>query len=158
MIAFFHRNSMKQEDQFDLAVPLKRKNMYLKSYGATVMDLAVKDTQYKAIEPLYRQPFYVIFSPEENVSDLRKIIKKFPQIHLMAGILNGRLLSANEFLLYGQMDITMARASLVQILQNAAGNNLNQQITHHQSTLVSRLRQIGTSEVPSNENDKSVPV
>lgn len=56
------------------------------------------------------------------------------------------------------MDLTTSRVHLVQVLQMAGGNNLNQQLTHHQSTLVARLKQIGTNETASAENEESVPV
>lgn len=75
-----------------------------------------------------------------------------------AGILEGKLLSKDDFLRYGQMDLTTSRMHLVQLLQNAGGNNLNRQLTHHQSTLVARLKQIGTNETTSGENEESVPV
>ncbi|XP_043682492.1 uncharacterized protein LOC122635871 isoform X2 [Vespula pensylvanica] len=153
MIAFLHKNSMTQEEAFELAVPLRRKNMYLKSYGSTILELALKDTTYKALDLLYQSPYFIIFSPEKNVIDLEKILKKFSQVILIAGILEGKLLSVNEFKYYGRMDLTAAQVSLVQVLQSAGGNNLKQQITHHQSALISRLQQIGARDVPSNEND-----
>lgn len=74
------------------------------------------------------------------------------------GILEGHLLNKDDFLRYGKLDLTTSRVHLVQLLQNAAGNNLNQQLIHHQSTLVARLKQIGTNETPSDENKESVPV
>lgn len=152
MIAFLHKNSITQEEVFELAVPLKRKNMYLKTYGSTILDLALKDTTYKAISLLYQSPFFIIFSPENNVINLLKILRKFSKVTLIAGILEGKLLNVNDFKYYGEMDLTTAQLSLVQVLQSAGGNNLNQQITHHQSALISRLQQIGTRDVPLNEN------
>jgi len=74
------------------------------------------------------------------------------------GILEGHVLNKKNFLKYGKMDLTSSRVHLVQLLQNAGGNNLNQQLTHHQSTLVARLKQIGTDEATSSENKESVPV
>lgn len=158
MIAFLHKNAHSMEDQLDLAIPLRKKNMYLKSYSAEIMNLALKDSPYSAVKMLYSMPFYVVFCPENNVADLVKILKTSPFVILMAGILEGRLLNLNDFLRFGEMDITTARVSLVQVLQNAGGNTLNQQITHHQSTLVSRLQQISTNEVSTKESDKSDPV
>lgn len=67
------------------------------------------------------------------------------------------MLNKEDFLRYGKMDLTSSRVQLVQLLQNAGGNNLNRQLTHHQSTLVTRLKQIGT-ETTSGENEESVPV
>lgn len=75
-----------------------------------------------------------------------------------AGILEGHVLNKQDFLKYGKMDLTSARVHLVQVLQDAGGNNLNRQLTHHQSTLVTRLKQIGTNETTSGENEESVPV
>lgn len=74
------------------------------------------------------------------------------------GVLEGHVLNKEDFLRYGKMDLTSSRVHLVQLLQNAGGNNLNQQLTHHQSTLVARLKQIGTDEGTSGENEKSAPV
>lgn len=45
------------------------------------------------------------------------------------------------------MDLTTAQASLVQTLRMAAGGSLNQQLTYHQSTLVTRLDQIRDQKV-----------
>lgn len=68
------------------------------------------------------------------------------------------MLNKKDFLKYGKIDLTSARVHLVQVLQSAGGNNLNQQLTHHQSTLVTRLKQIGTDKTTSDENEESVPV
>lgn len=86
-----------------------------------------------------------------------KHTKNYKSIFLTAGILEGRLLNKNNFLRYGKLDLTTSRMHLVQVLQNAGGNNLNQQLTQHQSTLVARLKQISMNETPE-ENEKSVPV
>lgn len=51
------------------------------------------------------------------------------------------------------MDLTSAQVGLVSVLQSAGGNNLNRQLTHHQSTLVTRLEQISTSKSTCDNND-----
>lgn len=71
--------------------------------------------------------------------------------YFSAGVLEGQVLKIDEFLRFSDMDITTAQLRLVQILQSAGGVNLNQQLTHHQSTLVSRLKQIGTNETTSDD-------
>lgn len=76
----------------------------------------------------------------------------------LGGVLEGHALDYDDFLRYGKMDITTAHLSLVQALQSAGGVNLNRQLTHHQTTLVSRLQQIGTNEKTTDENEKPVPV
>jgi hypothetical protein len=76
----------------------------------------------------------------------------------IAGILEGHLLNRQDFLKYGKLDLTTLRMHLVQVLQNAGGNNLNQQLTHHQSVLLARLKQIDTNTTISDKNEESVPV
>lgn len=156
MIAIYHLNPMNMEVRFNLAVPLKKSNMHLKGYGLNVLKLALEGTQYAAILPLFKSPCSIIFSSEPQVAELQNITKRTKHIILMAGILEGRLLSRNEFLRYGEMDLTMVRSGLVQVLQTAGGNNLNRQLTHHQSTLVSRLNQIEEGEATRDENSTTV--
>jgi len=158
MVAICHQNSMTAEDEFELAVPLRRANMYYKRYSTKIMKLALMDSPYTVTTPLYTSQFSIMFGSDTNVTAFEKIIKKFPQVILLAGILEGRVLSKDDFLKYGKMDLTSSRVHLVQLLQNAGGNNLNQQLTHHQSTLVTRLKQIGTNETTSGENEDTVPV
>lgn len=65
--------------------------------------------------------------------------------------MEGQVLNYDDFLKYGEMDIVTTQLGLVQTLQNAGGLNLNRQLTHHQTTLVTRLGQIGTNETTSND-------
>ncbi|XP_043288704.1 39S ribosomal protein L10, mitochondrial [Venturia canescens] len=156
MVGFLHKNSISGEDSFDLAVALHRKNMTLKSYGHGLMKIAVGDTRFENILQLFNSPNYLVFGAEPEVAALQKIVKRFPQVVLIAGILEGRLLHLNDFLKYGNMDITEARSGLVHTLQTAGGLNLNRQLNCHQSTLVSRLDQIGKgSDSPKIEETKS---
>ncbi|XP_072756229.1 large ribosomal subunit protein uL10m-like isoform X2 [Anoplolepis gracilipes] len=158
LVAICHQNSMTMEEVFELRVALKKAKMYYKQYSKTIMKLALTDSPYTATLPLYDVSHGIVFGSDTNVTVLEKIIKKFPQVFLLAGILEGQLLSCDDFLRYGKMDLTTSRMHLVQLLQNAGGNNLNQQLTYHQSTLVARLKQIGINETTSDENEESVPV
>lgn len=83
MVAICHLNSMTQEDQFDLAVPLKRANMYYKRYNKTILKLALADSPYEATMPLYSSHCSIVFSSDINVDAFEKIVKKFPQVILL---------------------------------------------------------------------------
>ncbi|EFN85569.1 39S ribosomal protein L10, mitochondrial [Harpegnathos saltator] len=146
------------DDMFEFKVLLKKANMYLKRYSSKIMKLALEDSPYAASLPLYSSSFTLVFSPDMNVAAFEKISKKCPSVVLLAGILEGRLLNKENFLRYGKSDLTTSRMHLVQVLQNAGGNNLNQQLTQHQSTLVARLKQISINEAAPDKNEKSVPV
>lgn len=83
MVAICHQNSLTQEDQFDLAVPLKRANMYYKRYSKSIMKLALADSPYEATMPLYSSHFSIVFGSDVNVAAFEKIVKKFPQVILL---------------------------------------------------------------------------
>jgi len=83
MIAICHQNSMTTEDAFELAVPLKKLNMYYKRYNNKIMKLALTDSSYTATMPLYSSQFCIVFGSDINVAGFEKIIKKFPQVILL---------------------------------------------------------------------------
>ncbi|KAK0092918.1 hypothetical protein PV326_000325 [Microctonus aethiopoides] len=155
MVAFLHENSIKAEDRRDVEVDLRYGNMYLKWFGPVIFRTALTGTIYEAAMPLLCSKGALVFSPEPNIKELRKILRTAPQFVLMAGILDSTLLNVNDFLKYGEMDITEARGGLVQTLQTAAGGNLCRQLTHHQSTFVSRLDQIRNNETEMKETDNT---
>ncbi|XP_076284982.1 large ribosomal subunit protein uL10m-like [Lasioglossum baleicum] len=159
MVACVHANSISMLDLFEVQVPLRRANMYYKGYSPKLIRAALEGTSYEdKLAPLICLQTKYIFCPEINVVALEKILKRCPQICTIGGILEGEVLSYHDFLKYGKMDIATAQLGLVQVLQNAGGVHLNQQLTHHQTTLVSRLKQIGTNGSATNEDEQSVPV
>jgi len=83
MVAICHQNSMTAEDEFELAVPLRRANMYFKRYSNKIMRLALTDSPYMATMPLYSSSFSIVFGSDINVIAFEKIIKKFPQVILL---------------------------------------------------------------------------
>ncbi|KAK0161033.1 hypothetical protein PV327_009551 [Microctonus hyperodae] len=155
MVAFLHENSIRSEDKRDVEVDLRYSNMYFKWYGPKIFKTALTGTFYEPVLPLLCSKGMLVFSPEPNTKELRKILRTAPQFILMAGILDSTLLNVNDFLKYGEIDITEARGGLVQTLQTAAGGNLCRQLTHHQSTFVSRLDQIRNNETKTNETDNT---
>lgn len=155
MIAILHMNSINEVKIFDLIVKLKKENMCLKRYGRKVLSCFINDPPYAALNPLLVSSTAFIFSEEDSkVAILRKILKKYPEYIILGGILYGHLLSHNDFLKYGMTNLTTERAGLVNSLQKAGGVKLNEQLTHHQSTLVSRLKQIGTNNASETTPEK----
>lgn len=87
MVAFLHKNSMNAEEEFELAVPLKRANMYIKCYGPNITNFALTGTQYEAVLPLFCSRYMIVFSAEPNVEVLRKILRRTPQMILMCKLM-----------------------------------------------------------------------
>uniref|UniRef100_W8AXM1 Large ribosomal subunit protein uL10m n=1 Tax=Ceratitis capitata TaxID=7213 RepID=W8AXM1_CERCA len=139
MIGFYHMNSIKQDDLFPVRVQLHKQNMHLKSYGKEVVKKAVEGTQFEAILPLFESNNCIVFSTEQRVSQLLRITRRVPQMILMAGIVDERLLSRNEFMAYAQLPgLQAAQGELVQTL-NMAASNLVQQLETHQKNFVNVL-------------------
>ncbi|XP_066589190.1 large ribosomal subunit protein uL10m isoform X2 [Prorops nasuta] len=142
MIVILHKNDMNMEYEMDIRIALKKYDMIMKHYNKRILHYAFEDSPYTTVTMLTNVNYAFIFSPTPNYINLKKVLKKFPKFVIMAGILEGRLLNLVELEKYGNMDIVSMRVQLVQCLQNAGGNHLNQQLSQHQTTLITRLKQI----------------
>lgn len=134
MVGFYHLNSIKADDLFPVRVQLHKQNMHLKAYGKKIVRKAVEDTRFEAILPLFESNNCVIFSTQQQVPQLLRITRRIPQMILLAGIVDDRLLSRNEFMAYAQLPgLQAAQGELVQTLNMAAGNVVQQLETHQKS-------------------------
>lgn len=153
MIGIFHLNPISAEDFFKARVAFHKNGMELKKYGKSIMDRALTDSKYEATLELFSSKTCIIFSTEsKKVSTMLKIAKKVPQMHLLSGVVEDRLLSKNEFTEYANMpDITMMRAQFVSVL-NMASSQLVQNLESHQSHLVTLLdAHVRVNQVPEIE-------
>lgn len=101
--------------------------------------MAVEGTKYEAIVPLFDSNHCIVFSSEEQVGKLLRTVRKFPQMILMAGIVQNRLLSRNEFNDFASLpDLTTARGQLVATL-NLAGGKIVEDLEAHSKNLVNIL-------------------
>ncbi|XP_036328571.1 39S ribosomal protein L10, mitochondrial-like isoform X1 [Rhagoletis pomonella] len=139
LIGFYHLNSIKQDDLFEVRVKLHKQNMHLKSYGKQIVHKAVEGTRFEAILPLFESKNCIVFSTEQRVGQLLRITRRVPQMILLAGIVDERLLSRNEFMAYAQLPgLQAAQGELVQIL-NMAASNVVRQLETHQKNFVNVL-------------------
>uniref|UniRef100_A0A182MWV4 Large ribosomal subunit protein uL10m n=1 Tax=Anopheles culicifacies TaxID=139723 RepID=A0A182MWV4_9DIPT len=140
LVALLHVNSIKQEDMFKVQVALHRHNITVKVYGKSIMRKAVADTKYEAILPLFEAKTAIIFSPEsQKIKQILNVLKKTPQLVLMGGIVEGKLLSRNELVAYATMpDLTTVRAQFAAVLESAGGK-IVADLQCHQRQLVNLL-------------------
>ena len=143
MIAVFHVNPINGEDFFDARVAFHKNGMQLKKYGSSIMNRALKDTKFEVLLKLSGGKTFntaFVFSPEHTkVATVIKILKKFPQIHLLCGVVEDRLLTKNEFVDYSKMpNIDIVRSQFANVLNMAAGQ-LVQNLSAHQANLVNVL-------------------
>lgn len=140
MVAIFHVNSISADEMFKARVAFHKQNMHLKAYGKAIIREAIAGTRYDAILPLFESKNCVVFSPEQKLPQLLKICKKIPQLMLLAGIVEQRLMSKTELSNFATMpSLEMARAQLVAVLQQAGGNNVVSSLQTHQTNLCGSL-------------------
>ncbi|XP_055386020.1 39S ribosomal protein L10, mitochondrial [Condylostylus longicornis] len=152
MVGIFHLNSITSDEIFKVKVALHKQNMHLKTYGKKIIGKAVVDTKYEAIYQLFNSNHCFVFSPEEKVSQLVKITRKVPQMILLAGIIQDRLLSRNEFVEYAKLpDLQAMRCELVNVL-NMVGNQIITNLESHQKNLINVLDAYAKGENNTNKN------
>lgn len=142
VIVFFHENPIKSEEQFNAAVAFKKQGMTLKTYSRKILRMALEDTKFEPVQPLFTTNNRFLFSPTSKVSPILKIVKKIPQLVLLAAVVENQLLTKNEFVAYSTMpDISTSLAQLVQTL-NLAGSQIVNNVEFHQNELVNSLSSI----------------
>lgn len=158
MTAVVHINPINGEDFFKARVAFHKEGMQLKKYGTEILKLALTDSKYEALLPISKTTQFstgFVFSPEHNkVSSILKIIKKIPQIQLLCGIVEDRLLSRNELVDYSKMpSIDIVRSQFVNVLNMASGQ-LVQNLSSHQVNLVNILEaHVRANETPQAQNE-----
>lgn len=139
MVVFVHLNSISMEDKTPIIAALAKNNMYVRRYGKKIVSMATKGTIYEAVNHLFTSHQEIIFGQPENAAKLLKIMKKAPQMVIMAGIIQDRLMSKNELVEFSQMpNIDAARSQLCAVL-DSAGSCLVGQLNQSQQTFVGYL-------------------
>ncbi|KAG5675763.1 hypothetical protein PVAND_005640 [Polypedilum vanderplanki] len=143
MIGIVHINPMSSKEFFKARVAFHKSGMQVKKYGSAILKTAIADTKYDVIKELNNNKFFstgFIFCTEHNkVNQMLNILKKTPQMTLLCGIVEDRLLSRNELIDYANMpDIQIVRSQFANVL-NLAGSTIVQNLESHQLNLVNIL-------------------
>jgi large subunit ribosomal protein L10 len=139
LVAIFHVNSITSDDMFKVRVAFHKQNMHLRAYGMGIMQKAMIGSQYEVILPLFTAKNCIVFSEEPKIGQLLKIIKKTPQMILLAGVVENRLMSKNELVNLSKLpNLTTARAQFVGVL-NSVGAGVVSDLQAHQMNLCNLL-------------------
>lgn len=140
MVAIFHVNSISADDMFNVRVQLFKQNMHFKVYSKHVMSQALLGTKYESVLPLFDSNNGIVFSPEQNLSKLLKTVKKNSQMMLLAGIVEGQLMSKSQLHDFAALpSLDIVRAQFAAVLQNAGGNSLVTLLQANQIALAAAL-------------------
>ncbi|KOB79349.1 putative mitochondrial ribosomal protein, L10, partial [Operophtera brumata] len=139
MVVFLHLNSISMEEKTPIFAALTKNKMHLRCYGKKIVSMATTGTRYEAVNHLFTSHQNIIFGQPENAAKLFKILKKTPQLVVMAGIIQDRLMSKNELVEFSQLpSLDAARSQLCAVL-DSAGSCIVNQLNQSQQTLVSHL-------------------
>ncbi|KAM3964887.1 mitochondrial ribosomal protein L10 [Aphomia sociella] len=153
MVVFLHVNAISMEEKTPVFAALKKNNMHLRTYGKKIVSMATKGTRYEVVNQLFTAHQNIIFGQPENADKMLKILKKTPQLVVMAAIIQDRLMSKNELLEFSKMpSLEMARSQLCAVLESA-GSTLVGQLNQTQQTLVSHLEKHVDLQSSSNKQE-----
>ncbi|CAK1550035.1 unnamed protein product [Leptosia nina] len=139
MIVFLHMNSISMEDKTPIFAALKKNDMHLRTYGKKIVSMATKGTRYENVNQLFTSHQNIIFGQPNKVDKMFKILKKTPQMVVMAGIIEDRMMSKNELFEFSKLpNLDVARSQLCAVLQSA-GSCIVNQLNQNQQMLVSHL-------------------
>lgn len=136
-------------------VQLNKSGMELKLYSNKFTRRAVSGTRLENMLPWFQGFNVYIVSEKPKVDKLLKTLRKIPNILLMGGLIDGRLLSKDGFTAYSKLPpIEQARGELCTILNLAAGGRTSSLLESHQQTLTMNLDQLIRQS--SDETDRSM--
>lgn len=155
MIAIFHKNPVKGETNFKCKKTFKMAGMNEIIYGKSTLTKGLAETNYASVLELFQSHSSIVYSSTEQVPKLLKITKKMPHLILMACIVDGKMLSKNQTIEYGNLiDIDNARARLIHVISQV-NNKCLQTIGQTQLTMVRYLEQYAQSSAELDATTKS---
>lgn len=135
MIILCQAQSYTNEEIFKTRVALHQKNIDYKIYGRAIVREALLRTKFEALIPLFDVRTAILYSKEVEVAHTFKVLRKFPQLIMLAGVVEDRLLSKNELVNYSNLqNIQLVRAQFAATL-SAPGNSIVTNLQAHQSNL-----------------------
>ncbi|CAG4944338.1 unnamed protein product [Colias eurytheme] len=152
MVVFLHMNSISMEDKTPIFAALKKNNLHLRTYGKKIVSMATTGTRYEVVNQLFTSHQNIIFGQPNKADKMFKILKKAPQLVVMAGIVEDRFMSKNELVEFSNLpNLDVARSQLCNVLQSA-GSCLVNQLNQNQQILVSHLdKHIELQKAPQSE-------
>lgn len=135
MALICQKNSINDYDFFKFKVALHQKDVKVKVHGKKIITEALKDTKFRSLLPVLNVSSCMLFGSPSSVGHILKVLKKTPQMLLLAGTMSDRILSKNELVEYSKLpDLQTTRAQFAATL-NAAGGQILNNLQAHQSNL-----------------------
>lgn len=148
VVAVFHKNPMSAEDLFAIRLQLHKIKLECLHFNNSIARLAFSGSEFDALLKLYESDTLTVVG-EAPVAKLLKLEKKLVGLVLLAGVVEGRLMSLADMKRYAALpSLDGARGQLLSIL-SAPAQKLSQNMTSHQRELSSALERYISDQTPS---------
>lgn len=135
MALICQKNSITSYDNFTFQVALHKHGVKVKAHGKRILKEALQQTKYENLLRLMDVSTCMLFGNASSIGHVLKVLRKTPQIILLAGTMSDRILSKSELVAYSKLpDIQLVRAQFAATLNTAGGQILNH-LQAHQSNL-----------------------
>ncbi|XP_068209583.1 large ribosomal subunit protein uL10m [Palaemon carinicauda] len=139
VLAVFHCNPMTAAELFANRVQLSKVGLFYHHCNNKIAELAFTNTKYEAVLDLYKTRNATFIGTEVNVPKLLKMMKRMRGLVLLAGVVEGRLMSIRDMERYAALPpLPVLHGQLVGILQSPL-QKLSQNLTYHQTELSAAL-------------------
>ncbi|XP_066443326.1 large ribosomal subunit protein uL10m isoform X1 [Eleutherodactylus coqui] len=146
MLAVFQRNSIGAEDFLLLKHRLHKHEIYIKVFPNQVTRKALGQSHLQAMLPLFIGHTFLAVSPHAKAKELLQSVRSAPQIQLLGGCIENRLLSKQGFVDYSKLpSMESLQGQLVGTLTTLTAQTSNL-LAHHSTRLCTILEQHGKEE------------
>ena len=137
----FQYGNMRNPDWNDLRFELNKENIKLTIFPNRISCKVLEGTKYENLKFLFKSFTATCYSTENDVALLLKIVKNFPQLQLMGGKIEDRILSRNQIIDHGKLPpIESVQAEFLHLLMQPA-QQLEGLLSQSQRQLSTNLEQ-----------------
>lgn len=155
LVAVFHKIPMPQRDFDVIRLRLLKAGFRVQRFNNKVIRLALTDTKYENVLPLFQSWTMIVSSKKPDVATLIKKTKRFSQISLLGAIVEGQIMSVAGLQYYASLPpLDIMRSILCQTL-NSASAQTTRLLSSHQSSLSRNLEQYVHQQSEKQEEEDS---
>lgn len=155
LVAVFHKIPMPQRDFDVIRLRLLKAGFRIPRFNNKVIRLALTDTKYENILPLFQSYTMIVSCEKPDVATLIKKTKRFSQISLLGAVVEGEIMSQAGLQYYASLPpLDIMRSVLCQTLSSAPAQTA-QLLSSHQSSFRRNLEQYIRQQSEVQEDDNS---
>ncbi|GFO14172.1 50S ribosomal protein l10 [Plakobranchus ocellatus] len=142
MVAICHVLPMTSRDFFNVRIKIHTAGMKLKFANNRWIRNAIQNSRFENLEPFFTSDNIYILCEETRLTDLMAVLKKTPEIQLLGGLVENRIMSKAAMQDAAKLpSLDIMRGELLTIL-SASASKTSRLLGRHQTELSSNLGQL----------------